>query len=141
MCFNPYTINSTEKYIQDILRGQPPYNPPTINLSVPTYKFLFFNDIHADDKYQEGRSIHCDEPVCCRTTSKMGQTDSDRAKKYGSMGNCDLPFATLDSFLDKISNPIESVVDAIFWLGDNPGHNVYEQEVSNHLDNIKYITK
>jgi Calcineurin-like phosphoesterase len=49
--------------------------------------------------------------------------------------------ATLDSFLDKITDPVQTVVDAIFWLGDNPGHDVYDQHEDDHLVNLAYITQ
>ena len=56
------------------------------------------------------------------------------------MGNCDLPKITIDSFIEHISDPYETVIDAIFWLGDNAGHDVYGQTQSNHLDTTVYIT-
>ncbi len=33
------------------------------------------------------------------------------------------------------------MIDAVFWLGDNPGHNVYEQKQSDHLNSLEYVTK
>ena len=43
--------------------------------------------------------------------------------------------------MDNILDQSHTLVDSIFWLGDNPGHDVYDQEVSNHLDNVKIISK
>ena len=47
---------------------------------------------------------------------------------------------TIDNFFDNISDEYATVVDAIFWLGDNPPHDVYEQVKSEHLDTTLYIT-
>ena len=58
-------------------------------------RFLFFIDVHAALKrhhIMKGRSINCEEPVCCRLTTSEAKTESDRSDKWGSMGNCDLPF-------------------------------------------------
>ena len=91
LCNYHHTLSDTDLFIQNLMNDSVPYNPPKINYDSPPLKFLFFNDIHADQKYQEGRSINCGEPLCCRTTIRMATSDSDKAKKWGSIGKCDLP--------------------------------------------------
>ena len=43
----------TPNFIERVMLKKPPYHQPIINSSIPTYKFLFFTDVHADEKYLE----------------------------------------------------------------------------------------
>lgn len=52
-CDFKFVKDSTQEYIDNVLKGKPKYNPPKINSNVPSYRFLFFTDVHADKKYME----------------------------------------------------------------------------------------
>ena len=69
----------------------------------------------------------------------MTDKPSDRAGKFGFLGNCDLPKITVDSFFDYILHNVTS--DFMLYLGDNPAHNMWEQEKKTHLDGLRYISK
>ncbi len=57
---------------------------------------------------------------------------------FGFLGVCDLPQATLDSFMEYAIKTVQP--DAFVWLGDNPAHNTWQQEAKDHMTTIKNIS-
>ena len=86
---------------------------------------MHISDLHPDFFYTEGTFTECTEPICCRpgVTAKNGSTTL--AGYWGSnKGDCDLPFHTLNLFLEEISH---KDIDAIIWTGDNTAHDIWRQ--------------
>jgi hypothetical protein len=53
MCGSKLVEDSTPNFIDRVMLNKPSYHQPIINSTIPTYKFLFFTDVHADEKYLE----------------------------------------------------------------------------------------
>jgi len=77
-------------------------------------------------------------PLCCR---KENGFTSDPEKQAGPWGSylCDAPPSVLDSMLDYIRDEIKP--DLIFWTGDNPPHNVWEDDNAEVAINNIRITR
>ncbi len=74
--------------------------------------------------------------MCCRKDSYDTNKTEERAGPFGHVGSCDLPIRTLDTFIDKL---VELNPDVVLWLGDNPGHNTYEQRRETQTKPVNYI--
>jgi hypothetical protein len=74
-------------------------------------KFLHLTDIHFDPEYQEGTSIDCGEPLCCRPESRyqpehrrtQALADMDKAGFWGEYRGCDMPWRTIESTINHIA--------------------------------------
>ena len=133
----PWNYKKDMDPINKILKEKPPTVHPQINNSHSYMKFLVFNDIHADPLYMPNMEVTCVEPVCCRVGNQH-VSNGEGSWLWGTPGFCDLPYKTLDNFLDHATDHM--MVDSLLWLGDNPGHNVWEQHNENHLEIIEHIT-
>jgi sphingomyelin phosphodiesterase len=83
---------------------KPPVEPlkrPQPNM--PQLRILHLTDIHIDFEYQEGSIANCNEPLCCRNSSKPSKAAPRYAGKWGDYNDCDIPLRTLESMFDHIS--------------------------------------
>jgi sphingomyelin phosphodiesterase len=138
LCPWNYTKEDNTEAVNRILIGKPPKEKVVFNDTIPYMKFLVFNDIHADPKYIPHKSIQCGDPVCCRDGNLDVLDGDDSSWEWGTPAHCDLPYKTLDHFLEHATEKM--TVDSLIWLGDNPGHNVWEQHEGNHLEVMEHIT-
>lgn len=63
----------------------------------------------------KGKSSVCNLPVCCEYDSPDPKTEDEAAGEWGTLGNCDLPFKTVQLFSDFSHNEIKP--DFFVWLG------------------------
>ncbi len=75
--------------------------------------------------------------ICCRRDSPDASDPTQRAGKFGE-GGCDLPNVTAESF---VREAIRQSPDMIFWLGDNPAHDMHEQKKETQLDNFRFLAR
>ncbi|GAB6020689.1 hypothetical protein CHUAL_003358 [Chamberlinius hualienensis] len=119
---------------------EPPYiPPPQPSPTSPTLRIMHVTDTHFDDKYLEGSVSNCIEPLCCRANA-MAPPDKAPAYagKYGGLdGDCDIPQITFESMLDYAAN---LNVDLIYYTGDIPTHDVWNQTKDGNNQRIKLTT-
>lgn len=99
----------------------------------PTLKVVQLSDVHIDLQYKPGTSVKCNEPLCCRelVPSKM----SKKAGFWGTLdGPCDTPLHTFVNALEHIRDNIKP--DIVFWTGDIPAHDVWDQPREKQLHHI-----
>jgi hypothetical protein len=137
MCSNPNQRDND--YINRILANTPPRKESNKINSSSIFKILAFGDVHADKFYTTEKYSECHEMVCCSQSS----TDYGRGEKCGKWGTLNdkasLPYTTLDNFIDYAANIVNA--DTIFWLGDNPSVNVWDEAIHNHLEPTQYISQ
>ncbi|XP_053313908.1 sphingomyelin phosphodiesterase [Spea bombifrons] len=115
---------------------KPPVTPPTppapgANIS----RVLFLTDIHWDRSYTPGAPPVCKEPLCCRgPPSGRGKG----AGYWGEYGACDLPLHTIESLLRHVAT--QGPFDRVYWTGDIPAHNVWQQTRGEQLNALETIT-
>ncbi|XP_063289377.1 sphingomyelin phosphodiesterase [Pelobates fuscus] len=105
--------------------------PPGANIS----RVLFLTDVHWDKSYTPGASPSCKEPLCCRG-KPSGSTKG--AGYWGEYGACDLPLHTIESLLRHVAT--QGPFDRVYWAGDIPAHNVWEQTRNNQINALETIT-
>ncbi|XP_062511163.1 sphingomyelin phosphodiesterase-like [Corticium candelabrum] len=104
-----------------------PHVPPQPD--APVMHILHLSDVHFDEVYTPGLDTDCGEPLCCRPPNKyVGPTKG--AGKWGSYA-CDVPRNTIENLLQHISASVK--FDFIYWTGDLPAHNVWNQSRSDQL--------
>jgi predicted MPP superfamily phosphohydrolase len=64
--------------------------------------------------------------------------ESDSSGRFGSIGQCDLPLVTAESFINTIS---EIKSDFVLFLGDSSDHDVINQNATTHLRALKDFSK
>lgn len=108
-----------------------------------------------------GSNANCGEPLCCRANSP-NHTSGPPAGAWGDYRLCDTPLQTIENTLKHISNThkvmiatqcniyyIQSNVDLLYtvvislncqfqvdyilWTGDDPPHNVWNQNKEQHI--------
>ncbi|KAM4796838.1 sphingomyelin phosphodiesterase [Rhinophrynus dorsalis] len=110
----------------------PPIPPPP---HAPVSRVLFLTDLHWDRGYTPGSSPNCKEPLCCRAPP----TDNVSGAGYwGEYSKCDLPLHTIESLLRHVST--QGPFDRVYWTGDIPAHNVWEQTREDQLYALKTVT-
>ena len=62
-------------------------------------KIMHISDLHPDLFYSPGAPVDCVEPVCCRSNVSTKGNSTRKSGHWGSIGDCDLPFATFELFL------------------------------------------
>uniref|UniRef100_A0A0N5BKG1 Saposin B-type domain-containing protein n=1 Tax=Strongyloides papillosus TaxID=174720 RepID=A0A0N5BKG1_STREA len=88
--------------------NKPPVTVPNLpDPSKPKLKVLHISDIHIDSQYLPGSEAECSEPECCRPPKDqeeivLGNVNVS-APKWGHIGHCDIPYATLENMLQHIS--------------------------------------
>jgi len=80
----------------------------------------------------------CKKPICCRNESGKAEPGAG-AGKFGHLGSCDIPWVTVESFIDYAANQIKP--DFIIYLGDSPAHDSWQQEKDDHLKEVEQISK
>ena len=85
-----------------------------------------------DLEYTPGSKKKCGKPLCCRDDDGR---DEDAAGFWGSLNaKCDIPMWTYENALQFISDNIDP--DLIFWTGDIPAHDVWDQSRDDQLHRI-----
>jgi sphingomyelin phosphodiesterase len=107
-------------------------------------KILHLSDIHIDPDYTPGASANCKEPLCCRGKSSKHTSFWDRRKNKKAnywythdVPACDIPEHFIHAAFKHISKTHKDL-DLIYWTGDLPPHNVWEQEL---MDEHKRLIK
>ncbi|CEF68052.1 Sphingomyelin phosphodiesterase [Strongyloides ratti] len=102
------------------------------------FKVLQLSDLHFDLLYKPDSEVDCNEPICCHDIHKINKRRK-RIKKvkkpagyWGSVGNCDLPFWTIDAIFEDISKNHEDI-EYIMLSGDYMSHNDWNYTKEEHL--------
>eukprot|EP01022_Parablepharisma_sp_SALTPOND_P013853 TRINITY_DN1859_c0_g1_i2.p1 TRINITY_DN1859_c0_g1~~TRINITY_DN1859_c0_g1_i2.p1 ORF type:complete len:369 (-),score=17.11 TRINITY_DN1859_c0_g1_i2:675-1781(-) len=133
-------LDPRKDYFKRVLKNSPPPTHPRKALDLNnTYKFLVFADPHVEYDYQEGRNGVCNDASCCRKQNEIATKKEHRAGRYGFLGKCDLPPITLEHFVKTALEKFKP--DSFMWLGDNPSHQIWNQNKKNHLDGIRHVTR
>ncbi|XP_066444653.1 sphingomyelin phosphodiesterase [Eleutherodactylus coqui] len=118
-------------------KPKPPIQPPVPpRPGSPVSRVLFITDIHWDHGYAPGAPTTCKEPLCCRNHSSSG--GHNPSGYWGAYSNCDLPLHTIESLLQHVAT--NASFDRVYWTGDIPAHNVWEQTRAQQLDALRSIT-
>lgn len=112
-------------------------------------KILHLSDAHIDLDYLAGSSAFCHAPLCCRKeiSSSRGYylrrklaaaTEFNRRKSNRKLtagywitpesNACDVPLRFIHATFQHIAQTHGSDLDLIYWTGDLPPHNVWEDE-------------
>ncbi|KAG8453104.1 hypothetical protein GDO86_004787, partial [Hymenochirus boettgeri] len=117
----------------------PPVPPPP---GSPVSRVLFLTDLHWDSEYLPGSPVNCEEPLCCRKPPFQNGLIKDKKKVgagfWGEYSKCDLPLHTIESLLRHVSS--QGPFDRVYWTGDIPAHNVWQQTRADQLNALKTIT-
>ena len=116
------------------LPKQDKHRKPRNHTSTKTLRVLQISDLHTDLKYTPGSKVNCNEPLCCRQPAQHGDI---LAGYWGSLGYCDVPFWTVENFLQHVS---KEKFDYIVWTGDLPAHDVWNQSRSEQEYLLKNLT-
>ncbi|XP_073468770.1 sphingomyelin phosphodiesterase [Aquarana catesbeiana] len=111
---------------------QPPVPPAPGSL---VSRVLFLTDVHWDHGYSPGGPITCREPLCCRSSPSEGHGS---AGYWGEYSKCDLPLHTIESLLRHVAS--SGPYDRVYWTGDIPAHNIWEQTRGEQLGALRTIT-
>ncbi|CAF3487160.1 unnamed protein product [Rotaria socialis] len=112
-----------------------PPQPPSPDS--PKLKILHLSDIHVDFSYKPDSQADCTKPLCCREgQARPGQAG---AGFWGDYRNCDIPIWTAQAML-QYASAIEDF-DFIYYTGDLPPHNVWNQSRDEQLYSIKTINQ
>eukprot|EP01111_Echinosteliopsis_oligospora_P011657 TRINITY_DN3898_c0_g1_i1.p1 TRINITY_DN3898_c0_g1~~TRINITY_DN3898_c0_g1_i1.p1 ORF type:complete len:568 (-),score=132.38 TRINITY_DN3898_c0_g1_i1:24-1727(-) len=136
VCAEPYIPKWQVKFPKKKPPHVPPVPPPH-DADVGT--ILHLSDVHFDRLYAEGTNSKCGEPLCCREVNGPAPDNSSSAGPWGNY-NCDLNPALLDNLMSHLSS-LQPQPDFIFWTGDNPPHDVWQQTHATQLNNSLYITQ
>ncbi|XP_069325549.1 sphingomyelin phosphodiesterase isoform X3 [Eulemur rufifrons] len=113
-----------------------PPNPPAPG--APVSRVLFLTDLHWDHDYLEGTDPNCADPLCCRQGSGLPPTSQPGAGYWGEYSKCDLPLRTLESLLSGLGPA--GPFDMVYWTGDIPAHDVWQQSRQDQLRALTTIT-
>jgi len=102
-------------------------------------QILQLTDTHLDQDYLEGAQAVCDEPLCCRKEDKTAGKGQIPAPKFGYPGYCDSNLLMFHTMLEDIAVN-HTDVKYIYWTGDVPAHNVWNQSKQNQKDAINFAT-
>uniref|UniRef100_A0A4W3GP61 Sphingomyelin phosphodiesterase 1 n=1 Tax=Callorhinchus milii TaxID=7868 RepID=A0A4W3GP61_CALMI len=118
---------------------KPPVLPPKPpHPGAPQLRLLFLTDIHWDREYIPGSSAQCKEPLCCRAGSGWPGRGRRGAGQWGDYSKCDLPLRTVHSLLKQLGG--QGALDAVYWTGDIPAHNIWHQSRDDQLTALTTIT-
>lgn len=120
---------------------KPPVIPPTPpKKGSPTIRILHLSDLHIDFQYQPGSPADCLDPLCCRNISTpRPHSSAPGAGYWGDYRNCDVPVWTVESMFNHIAN--NEKFDFVYWTGDLPPHNVWNQTRNDQLLAIDFLSK
>ena len=102
------------------------------------FKILHLSDIHIDQEYTEGLNANCSEPLCCRPPDSATAPHGRPAGHWGDH-NCDLPLCTLDNLLEHLAEKKDEF-NWIYWTGDLPAHNIWNQTRSDQLEVLNLLS-
>jgi sphingomyelin phosphodiesterase len=118
---------------------KPPVQPPQPpKPGSPTVRILQLSDIHIDFEYQPGSVADCLDPLCCRKQSTPSGRNSTGAGYWGDLRNCDIPLWTVENMFEYIS--MNEKFDFIYWTGDLPPHNVWNQTKNDQLKALDHLS-
>ncbi|GCB83907.1 hypothetical protein scyTo_0024749, partial [Scyliorhinus torazame] len=113
-----------------------PLKPP--KPGAPTTRVLFLTDIHWDKDYVPGNNPDCRDPLCCRKGSGLPTKHRKGAGMWGEYSKCDLPLKTIENLLQHLQS---RHFDVVYWTGDIPAHNIWDQTRKDQLLALNTITK
>eukprot|EP01135_Chromosphaera_perkinsii_P008700 Nk52_evm33s1444 gene=Nk52_evmTU33s1444 len=96
-------------------------------------RILHLSDFHYDKYYVPGTYSKCGSILCCREESAMYGSDVSKAGSWGDYGYCDVPKWTIESLMVHVTS-MKDKVDMIFYTGDNPPHDLYEESAKRQLN-------
>jgi len=109
----------------------------------PKLRVLHLSDIHIDFEYQPGSIGDCADPLCCRNQSTPSEhysvLNSTGAGYWGDYRSCDVPFWTVENMFQYIAKNED--FDFVYWTGDLPPHNVWNQTKGDQLHAIDQLSK
>ncbi|XP_029457774.1 sphingomyelin phosphodiesterase isoform X2 [Rhinatrema bivittatum] len=115
---------------------KPPVKPPLPpHPGSPTSRVLYLTDVHWDRAYVPGSNPDCKEPLCCRNGSGIGHRG---AGHWGEYSKCDLPLHTIENLLQHLAT--SGPFNYVYWTGDIPAHNIWEQTRTDQLLALRNIT-
>jgi len=114
------------------------FGEETYQVTANPVRVIQLTDTHIDQDYVEGSLADCDEPLCCRKHDGKA-TDKTTAPKFGYSGHCDTNVLMFHNMLEGIAENHKDV-KYIYWTGDIPAHNVWNQSKENQIDAITYAT-
>ncbi|XP_067889077.1 sphingomyelin phosphodiesterase isoform X2 [Heterodontus francisci] len=118
---------------------KPPVIPPkSPQHGAPVTRVLFLTDIHWDKGYTPGNNPDCRDPLCCRKESGLPPQHRKGAGKWGEYSKCDLPLHTIENLLQNLQ---PGHFDLVYWTGDIPAHNVWQQTRRDQLLALDTITR
>ncbi|XP_006885532.1 PREDICTED: sphingomyelin phosphodiesterase [Elephantulus edwardii] len=118
---------------------KPPPRPPSPPApGAPVSRVLFLTDLHWDHDYLEGADPDCADPLCCRKGSGVPPASRPGAGYWGEYSKCDLPLRTLESLLRGLGPA--GPFDMVYWTGDIPAHDVWQQSRQDQLRALNTIT-
>ena len=85
--------------------------------------------------YTEGLTTECGEPLCCRPPNKPV---SPAAGPWGDY-YCDVPMVTLSDLFKHLAN-IKDQFDWVYWTGDLPAHNIWNQTREDQVGILHTVT-
>lgn len=118
--------------------NKPPVKPIVPKPNLPVSHVLHLTDIHYDPLYRPGLSNDCNEPLCCRIPNKPGS--GSKAAGFWGDYNCDVPYHTVVNLMENLQNR-NSEFDWVYWTGDLPAHNVWNNSRESVLDILDNITQ
>ncbi|CAF3726860.1 unnamed protein product [Rotaria sp. Silwood1] len=101
----------------------------------PKLTALHLSDIHVDFGYQPGSQAECFQPVCCRFGQPLPSQTG--AGFWGDYRGCDLPYWTAEAIVQYIAADI----DFVYFTGDLPPHNVWNQSRADQIYTINTINQ
>ena len=116
----------------------PPQPPKPPAPGSPVSRVLFLTDLHWDHDYLEGTDPNCENPLCCRRDSGPPPASQPGAGYWGEYSKCDLPLRTLESLLSGLGPA--GPFDMVYWTGDIPAHNVWQQSRQDQLRALTTVT-
>ena len=105
------------------------------------FRILHLSDIHIDLEYTEGLNAKCWPswmPLCCRPPDKSTAPLGRLAGHWGDH-NCDLPLRTLDNLLEHLAERKDQL-NWVYWTGDLPAHNIWNQTRSDQLEVLNLLS-
>lgn len=122
-------------------------------------RILHLADIHIDFDYEPGANVNCDQPLCCRkdarfrsnlTTTTTTNSPLRRRRRrvdspfkpagyWGDYGPCDIPLWTVENMFDHLAK--NEKFDMVYWTGDLPPHNIWNQTRQDQLSAIRTLTQ
>uniref|UniRef100_A0A914DSH6 Sphingomyelin phosphodiesterase n=1 Tax=Acrobeloides nanus TaxID=290746 RepID=A0A914DSH6_9BILA len=139
--FNPFDI----RWPLPLPGIKPKHEEAPLPTGNKTLKVLHLSDLHIDMQYQIGSEANCTEPQCCRAPNNnhefVQETDTITvpAQKWGTIGNCDLPYWTAEDMLQHI-NATHSDIDYVVVSGDLESHAIWTYTSDSHAQMIKNVS-